>query len=919
VLVGRAESLARLDWVVSGAKAGRGGALVLRGEPGSGKTALLAAAAERAGGMTVLRCLGAQDERELPYAGLHALLRRLGQHRDDLIPAQRVALDRALGNVSGGRPSPLLVAAAFLALLDAAADEAPVLVLVDDLQWVDHESRDVIGFVARRVTDSAVGLVLAMRADSLAIDGVEVLDIHDLDRATAVDLLAGHGVRRSVADRLVDAVGGNPLALLELAHHLDDGQRSGDEPLPDPLPATSPSAAYSTALAGLPESARLAAGAAAVAGPVQPPVLAEALSRLGTDHDRLAQVEATGLLSLTSEGVSWRHPLARSAASDALGASDRRRCHRAVAEALAQANGEPATIVWHRVEAATGPDEALACDLEAVADVSANRGAHRAASRAWETAARLGTDHGATARRLGEAGLAAWLGDDAVSARRLIAQALPDVADPELRWELAWTAGHVVAATGTPQQTWDAFMAAVAEARTSGRRDHEVQALANAFNSSLHLDDAGRIDRLVAELTAAVDPADPVQVARCHAVQGFALLNADHLEAGRAQLEQAMTGIEQGDLLDTHPDLLQMTVQAVMWSGQHRRMRLQIERTIDQLKSAGDTRMLTSTVRGLAWCDYAAGPWGSAALLADEALDLARIGGRATDICDSLILVATLEAVRGHPADAVRHAREAYTVATPLDAPWREAEALWCELLAALSAHDIDALVPPTDALTALLLARRVSANQPEYLDAPLALAILGRRDEASALLDQLLDGVGQDARRETRVGETLCRCALGPDDPALATAAADLAESMVDDEYVFGRGRLRLAAGSMKRRLGRRVEARRLLRGAESDFGGLGAAPWLARTRDELRASGATLRSAANPEDTLTAAEARVARAAAVGLSNKEIAASLFLSPKTVEFHLGRIFRKLQVRSRAELVRVVLTGPYAPESERDD
>ena len=164
-----------------------------------------------------------------------------------------------------------------------------------------------------------------------------------------------------------------------------------------------------------------------------------------------------------------------------------------------------------------------------------------------------------------------------------------------------------------------------------------------------------------------------------------------------------------------------------------------------------------------------------------------------------------------------------------------------------------------------------------------------------------------------------LARAHLGPDSTELAAEAAELAELLVDDEYVFGRARLRLVAGAMTRRLGQRVEARALLRSAEADFAHLGATPWLVRSQDELRSSGATLRNAAEPEAALTAAEARVARAAASGLSNKEIAAALFLSPKTVEFHLGRIFRKLGVRTRVELVRVVLEGPYAPAGRTTD
>jgi DNA-binding CsgD family transcriptional regulator len=296
-------------------------------------------------------------------------------------------------------------------------------------------------------------------------------------------------------------------------------------------------------------------------------------------------------------------------------------------------------------------------------------------------------------------------------------------------------------------------------------------------------------------------------------------------------------------------------------------------------------------------------------------LDLARITGRGADIADALVQVATMEGARGHTTDALAHAGEARRLAKTLDSPWRTADALWCELLAVMSVGDLDALTSPTEALAQLLHAGRVAATQPEYFDVPLALALIGRRPDADDLLTVLLSRTGEDARPESRAGAMLARCAIGPDSMALADSAADLMLHLQGVEYVFPRARLRLSAGAMKRRLGHRVEARALLREAEADFTTLGATPWLTMTREELRASGATLRTRAARDDTLTASEVRVATAAVDGMSTKEIAAALFLSGKTVEFHLGRIYRKLGVRSRSELVRAVLTRPSAAQS----
>ncbi|HEY5185237.1 MAG TPA: AAA family ATPase [Actinomycetes bacterium] len=909
MLVGREEALARIAWVVSGARAGHGGALLLSGEPGSGKSTLLDAARADADGMTVLRWAGAQDEREFPYAGVHALLRPLQRHWGELVPAQHDALEQALGSLSGEPPAPLLVGAAVLSVLDAAAADAPLLILIDDLQWVDIESREAIGFAARRLADDPVGLLLAARSEGAELLGVDRYDLPSLEPAAALEVLALNGVVRSVAERLAAVGGGNPLALVELATLLDDDQRRGAAPLPDPLPATSPAKVYATAFAALPLPVRLAAATAAIAGNAPAWVLAAALEGVGTDHRRLAEAEPTGLVLCSPRGVIWRHPLVRSAAAAAVSPAERRRVHAAVADALGSAQASAPAVVWHRVEASTGPDERLAGALEEVARTAASRGAHLAAAQAFEVASRVGTDPTAVPRRLGEAALAAWAGDDPATAARLIEEALPTVEDPDLRWRLSLTAGQVAQATAAPQQAWEAFLRAVDEARAAGRQDREVQALASAFNPALHLDDPDWLRRLAEQIAVAADPHDPVQAVRAHAVQGFTLLNADQAEAGRRHLEQALATIEDEDLLRTHTDLLQMTVQAAMWSGSPMRLREAIDETVARLRAAGDTRMLTATVRGLAWCDFSVAAWDAAAVRADDALDLERITGRVTDVADSLTLVATLEGARGQTQDALAHAREARRLAETLGSPWRTADALWCEVLALLSVGDLAALVEPTDALVALLRPGRVAAVQPEYLDAPVALAQLGRRTDATALLDLLQQRAGQDARPETRAGVLLVRCAVEPDSLPLAEEAAELAAELEGVEYVFPRARLLLAGGAMRRRLGQRIEARNLLRGAESDFTALGAAPWLARTREELRASGATLRSRAAPDDALTAAEVRVARCAADGLTNKEIAATLFLSGKTVEFHLGRIYRKLGVRSRSELVLALVAG----------
>ncbi|MFN8156195.1 MAG: AAA family ATPase [Candidatus Nanopelagicales bacterium] len=907
MLVGRDELVTRIDWVVASARAGAGAALLLRGDPGAGKSALLSAARESASaaGLRVVATAGVDDERELPYAGLHALLRVLDADGVDLVPAHRSALDAALGLDDGSRPGTLVVATALLAVLDARSTDVPLLVAVDDLHWVDAESRAVLAFASRRIADNAVAVVAATRPP-LALPGIETAEVLDLDTASALALLRGEGAADSVVAHLVATVGGNPLALLEVCRSLAPAQRDGSEPLPEPLPLTSAGAAYAAQLATADEGVRLAAGVAATAGEIDPRRLHEVLEARGTTWSALGGLEPLGLARVDRDGVRWRHPLARAAARDALDPGARRVAHLATAEVLEQADGDPATIAWHYVRSAGGPDPVLAERISAVAATASARGAHVAAAEAYEAAASLTPDRVLAAESAAHAGIERWHADDGARARELLEQALPGLVDDDLRWDTALTLAQVVGSIDAATAAYDAHRVCVEVARHQQRRDREVRALAQAFNSSTHVGPEAT-DAVVADIVTAADPSDPVQVARREAVLGFADLRVDRTETGRAHLEVAMDLIESGDLLTTSPDLLQLAVQAVMWSGQTQRLRDQISGVVAQMAAQGDLRILPSTVRGLAWCDYAGGRWQSAAELADQALDLARMGERAADVCESLAQVATLDGVRGHLGSALAHAEESREMAEAMGSTWRVADACWGETLALLGAVDLARL---DDAATRFATAVRSLVPgqfQPEYLDAAIALALVGRRDEAGDLVGTLVAGLDDDQRPEVRVGATLAALHVEPDDAQRAEAAAALAGALVGaDDYPFGRGRLRLAAGAMTRRLGNRTQARALLREAEQDFEALGAAPWLERTRDELRASGATLRSAATPDAGLTAAEARVCRAAATGMSTKEIAASLFLSPKTVEFHLGRIFRKLGVRSRAELVSVL-------------
>src|SRR3954451_18563894 len=386
--------------VLAEANAGRGGGLVLRGEPGIGKSALLDYAAEQATGMRVLRARGIEAEAELPFSALYELLRPLEDLFDEIPERQAAALRGAFGL---GQPvdARLLIGAGTLSLLAAAADDRPVLGLVDDAHWVDAASADALRFPARRLEADPVAVLFAAREHEPG--AIEQRDLPELLLAglgeeEAFQLLAGAGLAASVVSGLHQAASGNPLALLELPEALSEAQRSGDEPLPAPLPATSAlQAAYERRIRSLPDAtpqALLVAAAEPSGGLGQ---IAAACSDLGIDISALTPAEDAGLIDIADARVVFSHPLVASAAYHGARPADRRRLHAALAEA---AGASPARQALHLAAAAAGPDERVAAALEDAARVAYARSGYRSAATMLERAAALTPDVPARAERL---------------------------------------------------------------------------------------------------------------------------------------------------------------------------------------------------------------------------------------------------------------------------------------------------------------------------------------------------------------------------------------------------------------------------------------------------------------------------------------------------------------------------------------
>ncbi|HEX5290260.1 MAG TPA: AAA family ATPase, partial [Streptosporangiaceae bacterium] len=437
MLCGRSEQLAVIDRLLEGMRSGRAGALVLRGEAGIGKTALLDAAAEKASGARVLRVTGVESEAELPFAALHALLRPALDEIGALPGRQAEALRGAFGMTEAAVADRFLVGLAVLSLIAELAEDRPVLVLADDAQWADRASADALVFAARRLHAERAAVLVAARDEppGAGLPGLPELRVGGLDQAAAEQLLAGTGLVAAVRDQLIAEAGGNPLALIELSRGLSGPQRAGSV-TPLALPAASPAGrvqqAFDARIGGLPQECRQAMLVAALAGMADLAEVSRAVAVAGGSLTDLAAAERAGLVRVTSAGVSFTHPLARAAVLAGSDVAERAAGHRALAGVL---DGD--RRAWHLAALADSPDEQVAAELDAAAQRASHRGSRAAASAAYERAAALSADPAAKRRRLALAAEAATDAGHLPRAAGLARQAGQLMTDPAAAATLA--------------------------------------------------------------------------------------------------------------------------------------------------------------------------------------------------------------------------------------------------------------------------------------------------------------------------------------------------------------------------------------------------------------------------------------------------------------------------------------------------
>jgi DNA-binding NarL/FixJ family response regulator len=907
MLHGRRAECDALDRLLADARRSRGGVLVLRGEAGVGKTALLEHAAGRADGMLVLRAAGVESEAELPFAALHQLLRPVLELVGRLPAPQAAALRGALGLGPPGGEDRFLVSVAALSLLAEAAEIRPVLCRVDEAQWLDRSSAEALAFAARRLEADPVALLFAARdgdARQFEAPGLPELRLQGLEREAAAALLAERGtdLPAELVDRLVEGTGGNPLALLELPGSLDPDQLAGRAPLEAVLPLTARlEGTFGERVRRLPAPARTLLLVAAAEAAGDPAVVLRAAAGLGVVAEVLDEVEAAGLVGTGDGRLAFRHPLVRSAAYRTATFAARRAAHRALAEVLA---GEDAADqrAWHLAAATLGPDEPAAVELERSADRARRRGGHAAAAAALERAAELTGDDGERGRRLAGAATEAWLAGQPDRAAALLDRAEPLVADQPSRVAVAHLRGTIEASRGVALQA-ATMLVAGAELAVPLDPDRALQMLLEAAEVASYAGDVGPTAEL-GRRAAALPVTDPPGRFLRDMLQGMGKVAEGDTDAGVPLLRDAVAVAAR---LDDPRQLIWAGV-AAFFVGDNDAGNNLHARAVARARQEGAVGLLPRALEFLAAGELAAGRMAAAEVDATEGLRLARDTGNDTSACRHLATLAHLAALRGDEDACRAWAEEALdrTAARGLGLP------------ATLAGYALALLElgqgRPAEALARLerLLAAGPGAGSPYFAvytvpDLVEAAVRSGRPEAAAAPLaafDQLATLAGTP---DLLAQLARCRGLVGSDEDAPARFEEALA---LHDRRArpFDTARTELLYGEALRRARRRGEARTHLRSALEAFQRLEAAPWAERAAAELRATGETARRR-NPGTLaqLTPQELQIVRLVGEGGTNREIGAQLFLSRRTVDYHLRNVFVKLGVSSRIELIRLQL------------
>jgi DNA-binding CsgD family transcriptional regulator len=905
VLVGREDERKRLDELIARACGGESAALILHGEPGIGKTSLLEYAIARAAGFKVLRARPLEVESELAFAGLSELLRPI-LHLIDCIPGpQKAALSGALAL---GPPAPgdrFAVAAATLSLLAAASEDCAVLAVVDDAQWLDSPSREALLFAGRRFGSEALLLLLGMRdREWISSSALQTIELRGLPSPDVAALLGRTGARidATVRSRLVRETRGNPLAILEAIASLSNSQLLGKAPIVHPLAVScSLERAFAQQLDGLPLDTRQALLIAAASDSGSSVEIVRALAHAGLHANALEPAERLEVITFAGERIDFRHPLVRSAAYHSHDPVERRLAHRALATGVRAGAIERAA--WHLAAASTGPDEEVAALLETSATEAFARNAYAAAASAFETAALLSPADADRVRRMMNAGRALWLAGEGERAAALLEGILDLTDEPTARADVQELRGLAMLFTSPVAETCAML---VAEAARIEPHDGERAAvlLANAALTCIMAGDLARADEIAHR---ALERRGPKAVPTAAMVLSHVRAILGEVDEAFLLVESLLESPESIDPLGDLSFVLSGTAAALVWIEQWGPAGRMLDRIISAARDAGAAAVLPFPLASVSEFELRRGKIAAAYAAAAESVQLATETGQAGLSCYSLVTLGRVEAVVGHDEDCRGHVAAGLANSRRTGANSIETYASATLGLLELSRGRADR------AVIHLTESARLERQQGAYLPT----VVQGAADLVEA---QIRSGATTGAKRSLAILEdTACRTGLRWVNAGVARCHGMLADedhyehdfenalTLYGDEMAFERARTQLALGMRRRRSRRRTDARAALHEALFYFERNGAEPWAEQARAELRASGEVPAAHTNGSlRSLTAQELQVVLTVVQGLTTREAAAALFLSPKTVEFHLGNAYRKLRVRSRAELVRRV-------------
>ena len=889
-----------LDRLVAGVRAGQSRVLVLRGEAGIGKSVLLGHLSAAAEGCRVARAAGVESEMELAFAGVHALCAPMLGRLGHLPGPQRDALNTAFGLRAGPPPDRFLVGLAVLSLLAEAAEERPLVCVVDDAHWLDRVSAQTLAFVARRLLAERVGLVFALRGsdDRHALEGLPELLIEGLpadDARRLLDATIPGPLDARVRDRILGEADGNPLALLELPRGRKPIALAGGFGLPDEMPLTSRiELGFVRQLDSFsPDTRRLLLLAAAEpVGDVT--LLWRAAARLCIGPEAAAPAEAAGLVQIGAR-VRFRHPLVRSAAYRAAPVLERREVHRALADAT-DGRLDPDRRAWHRARAADGPDEAVAGELERSADRAQARGGLSAAAAFLQRAAELTPDPAVRVERSLAAAQAKLDVADAASASELLAAAEIGPVDELQRARLERLGAQIAFASLRGRDAPPLLLAAATRLDAldaTMARETYLEAIASAMF-------AGRLGTGPDER----EVAEAARAARRGQAEGAADLLLDALvtrftegyAASVAPLSRALRAFGDADGGGADRRWLWLACRLAQDLWEDELWHVLATRGVRVARETGALHLLPNALNYLAALNVHSGAFATAAVLIDEVDAITQ----ATGLPPLKYAACMLAAARGD------HAQLQAITEGPLQGAMTRGEGSafggygwFTALLNNGRGHYGEALAA----------AQRACEHEDViYYDRALVELIeagvrSGQPHQAAAALERLSEPA-QASGTEWALGvEARCRALLSGDEPLYRESIERLARSRAAVELA----RTRLLYGEWLRRENRRVDAREQLRAAHDMFSRMGAEAFAERARRELSATGETVRKrTVETLDELTTQEAQVARLAADGHTNPEIGAELFISPRTVEYHLRKVFAKLGISSRKDLRRAL-------------